>query len=380
MPIKVYLDTQDYYKLYKNRTPEFENIYQYLQQKADTGEVEFAFSLPIISEFIQEYKPEFKKDRVERARLIKSLCKHNCFRSFDRIEKEGAFSNEGAWFPNVGDILDIEKMKTTVFESLMEAAAGSNRKAKRALNSKYARNPLKLFDEFPQLAGASNLIYSEIGIPVSKKFVEENMLIKYMAGKLSKEVVEKEFLVTISDPELFLVAWFEHGGKGKLFDMISNFNKSLENIVSKCRNASLMAKEARRSRKEFEQSVKKAGLEELFGDQIRELKAEPLIFPEITREWILSHVDEEKFRANFTESFLDAFVAYLRQNMKSTNSTKESDGADLFHAAYLPYCDLWRGDKAFSNTLIQENFVHKSKIVPLLTELPTRIEALLKAA
>jgi hypothetical protein len=41
---------------------------------------------------------------------------------------------------------------------------------------------------------------------------------------------------------------------------------------------------------------------------------------------------------------------------------------------YLPYTDLWRGDKAFSDLLIKHKVTFGERVVPTLAELPERIE------
>jgi hypothetical protein len=42
---------------------------------------------------------------------------------------------------------------------------------------------------------------------------------------------------------------------------------------------------------------------------------------------------------------------------------------------YLPYTDLWRGDRAFSDLLIKHRVSFSERVVPTLVDLPDRIEA-----
>lgn len=44
------------------------------------------------------------------------------------------------------------------------------------------------------------------------------------------------------------------------------------------------------------------------------------------------------------------------------------------HAIYLPHCDLWRGDRPFSNLLLHSELPYKKRIVASLLDLPDRIE------
>src|SRR5947208_15341566 len=78
--LKVYLDTSDYAVLYKERcTPELAHVKRRLLGFVDSGKIMIGFSFPIIFELLQDCTPEFLSDRLERARILKRLCKTNCF-------------------------------------------------------------------------------------------------------------------------------------------------------------------------------------------------------------------------------------------------------------------------------------------------------------
>lgn len=50
--------------------------------------------------------------------------------------------------------------------------------------------------------------------------------------------------------------------------------------------------------------------------------------------------------------------------------------ADMMHSSYLPYCDLWRGDRSFSHLLRSAGVPNSNKIVSRLGDLPGKIAAL----
>ncbi len=79
------------------------------------------------------------------------------------------------------------------------------------------------------------------------------------------------------------------------------------------------------------------------------------------------------------ENFFDIQAAYINAKANPDEPMKDSDYVDMMHAMYIPYTDLWRGDKAFSHLLISQNLPLKERIVPRLTELPNRIEEKLRA-
>jgi hypothetical protein len=65
------------------------------------------------------------------------------------------------------------------------------------------------------------------------------------------------------------------------------------------------------------------------------------------------------------------FYAFYREK----RDIKRSDAIDLIHAMYLPYVDLWRGDRAFATLLINNRVNFSERVVPSLEELVPRIEA-----
>jgi hypothetical protein len=78
--------------------------------------------------------------------------------------------------------------------------------------------------------------------------------------------------------------------------------------------------------------------------------------------------------------FKKAFATLLEQTSGMHGSghiPEHSAGGDLMHLIYLPHCDLWRGDRRFSNVVKGLSAVANTKVVARLTDLPERIERLL---
>jgi hypothetical protein len=59
---------------------------------------------------------------------------------------------------------------------------------------------------------------------------------------------------------------------------------------------------------------------------------------------------------------------------KEKRQMKRSDAIDIIHAMYLPYTDLWQGDKAFSDLLIKHKVDCSGRVVPSLNDLLSRID------
>ena len=375
MPIRIYLDTQDYYKLYKNRSLEAQEIYEFLVSKVNSKEIEIGFSYPLISEFLQDYEPKFKNDRIERSKLIKELCGKKCFRYIEKLNKEEPFSYNGDWTPLSGKILDLDDLKNKCTKTIIEQLPPLNRKQSNALKNK--RGLKRLIKENRHLF-YNKIKTDEIQIPVTEKFIKENMIMKYISGELPRHIVEAEFLSCITDLELFIVAWHEHGEKDNfLYNNVKKPGKGLIETIKKLDTAIQSAKDVRKTIRDFEKGVHRANLEDVFKDHLAEAKKNKPKVPRIDKKFIKELISDNKIINFFPESFWDSVVCYMNHRVKNIDAIKDSDVVDLLHSVYLPYCDLWRGDKDFSNLLIKGDIKGKEKIVSKLSDLPKRISNIL---
>jgi|GEM_PF-4935716 len=372
MVLRIYLDTQDYAVLYKNRNEQEQRIYDFLVKNVVSGKIEIGFSYPIISEFLQDFDPNHREDRIQRAKLIKSLCGKNAFKFISRLKNEEPFSYKGDWIPNIGRVLSFDDLTLTFLDEIKNAIPTLTRSQRNALKNK--RRLIGVIKENMHLID-STVDYQKLGIPVSKKFIEDNMLLRFMAGELPRQVVEEEFLSIVTDVELFVSAWFEYGNKGSmLYENIITLGKSLELAISKMREFMIATHKQKKALKELESTIRKEGQIGSFGDELNELKRRQPIFPTIDQNWLKELIDNPEVQNFFPESFWNSLICYVKQSIKTPEKIKVSDFGDLFHSTYIPYCDLWRGDKDFSNTLICGNLPGKEKIVPRLADLPARIE------
>jgi hypothetical protein len=74
---------------------------------------------------------------------------------------------------------------------------------------------------------------------------------------------------------------------------------------------------------------------------------------------------------------LNLLTAYLRDIIypsKVMPEIKESDAADILHATYLPYVELYRTDSRFGGLLVKLQKPSSVKVVPNLLQLPEAIE------
>lgn len=187
----------------------------------------------------------------------------------------------------------------------------------------------------------------------------------------------------INSPELFFEYWFiKCKNKNPIKFVLQNAVNQMRSVIDKLQKMlkEIKAQEAedknrvikiRAAEKALHESMK-SGDPTVIPQKIK-LPPTPSISLEINS--ITNPYEPESFSPDFLKliwEFIKAFVAFNGQR-----NFHDSDVADLMHALYLPHSDLWRGDRTFSNLLLNSELDFKSKIVPSLRGLPSRIENML---
>src|SRR5271169_5566973 len=97
-PIRLHLDTSDYAMMYSAQqgTPQARVRDELIKMKAD-GLIEIGLSYHVVFELLQEAKPEFRDDRIARAKLLTQLCGRNAFPYPSDLGMGYGFSTEGLW-------------------------------------------------------------------------------------------------------------------------------------------------------------------------------------------------------------------------------------------------------------------------------------------
>ncbi len=107
-PIRLHLDSSDYARMYcaQQGTPEL-RVRDALLTMKDDGRIEIGMSYHVVFELLQKATPEFRDDRLARAKLVTQLCGRNAFRYPTDLGAGYGFSTEGLWVPRI-DLEDIE--------------------------------------------------------------------------------------------------------------------------------------------------------------------------------------------------------------------------------------------------------------------------------
>ena len=188
----------------------------------------------------------------------------------------------------------------------------------------------------------------------------------------------------INSPELFFEHWFiKCENQNPIKFVLQNAVNQMRSVIDKLQ---MMLKEIKAKEDEDKNKVKKIrAAEKALHESMKNddptvipQKIKLLPTPNVSLEInsITNPYELESFSPDFQKliwEFIKAFVAF-----NGERNFQDSDVADLMHALYIPHCDLWRGDRSFSNLLLKSELNFKSKIVPSLRELPARIESALK--
>ncbi len=375
--LTVYLDTSDYSVLCKdNLSGEMLSIRDKLIELVDKKEIRIGFSYLILFELLQDYSPEFLDDRRRRAKFVSRLCGANCFPFISDLIDGKTFSDEGLWMPR-------DTLRDFSFSSIqrqLKARILKSTELNREQRRKFA-NP-KVFAEFlKNNPNALKFNISEIeGMPFPESFVEGQYFRKFFLGEISESEADRELRKTVTDPKSFFEFWFQYYKKRNpleemLSDGLHKFKSmilTLQSQIEDQRKAESELKTRISEVRHAEKEIKRLGRELGYDIPIGRTKLPKFQnIEEIARNTPPAE-SLNKYPKDVGNLLKEFMFAYLKPR-----KFQDSDVADFMHALYIPHCDLWRGDRTFSNLLLESKLDYKFKIVSSLRMLPGRIESAL---
>lgn len=370
-PVRLHLDTSDYAALYRAKagTPEFRVRDELIKMK-DNGRIEIGLSYHVVFELLQEATPEFRDDRLARARLLTQLCGQNAFPYPSDLGTDSRFSKAGLWVPRIDlEEIEIECLVRWAMETIA-SSPGLSRRERRAFSKR------SYFVEWVR-ANPSNfmrIMDARWPLPFGKEFVERGDFQHYILGELARDEANKALYFHITDPVTVYETWFE---KYKWTNPIPERRDKMADKMEEMLKALKAMLDGQKSLKtEIEDAINATGENALSPDgreALKKLKKDVQVFrTEITSPdelskhpaWIKIVGEDGALLAS------QIFHAFYREKREF----RRSDAIDMIHAMYLPHTDLWRGDKDFSNLLIKNRVSFHERVVPSLAELLDRIE------
>ena len=192
MALIIYLDTQDYIKLFNEPAdgPNHQVLTKLLAYR-DRGEIVIGFSFATVMEFITKPDAANRFERVRRGQLIKYICGPNAFPYPTNIPKGASFPNNGMWIFSAGEkVMSAEECRKIIRETYLDelkTLEGLNRRTKRQLGRKISMRELIHKTEFTW--GRKRSDWGEF--PVSDEIIESRIVERFMKGQCSDCEFEK---------------------------------------------------------------------------------------------------------------------------------------------------------------------------------------------
>jgi hypothetical protein len=378
--IIVYLDTQDFARLYKdNLSSELAEVKAKLLDFKRSGVVSFPLTFLTLFEFIQDYRTEFENDRQQRSNFMSQICGTDTLPYFADLMQTSSKVDTTSWIPASSiEEFSVSRMLSAIRHTIKEDESIPKQLKRELQNPNVLKNRLRDHIESQLSENYSPEAWKKETGSFSFEF-----FVDYLLGKTTEVEANEQFRQSVFEPGKFFALWYQRLSKKNMltehfqkeidefFAICCEFHAKLPKLYSEIQGAHTKIKRLKREIDKHNLKLKSIGLEELRIDQHIDLA--------------LPNLDEvfnsEKFRVRFGK-FADPFNQVVKQYFialaRRQFTPKKSDVIDIFHALYINHVDLWRTDIAFSDFLLKLEIFDNSKIVPNLIELPNRIERLVR--
>ena len=419
-PIRVYLDSDDYSKMsdpcvLKNE-PEKQRIRDFLLKCVENNVIEIRFSMIHVVEMIQRNK-EAKQYALNRARLLKDLTKGKTFRSFPNLRLDDAiyrakassqkmthsafpyyaFLDNYNWLDYDADSRQSNSVRSLVLKSVDQSIKSlkTSRENKIKLRRLFFKKG-KLTSEAANLIKAGDIQFEQNSLESALiKFTSKEHIISWMMG----EIKEKDYFVPLftntMDPYFFVDVMCDL--KPECQALVIKFITSLGNDVL---NRTI----------DVENKIEKIkiGFSINYPSLVDQLEGKLKIIyrnkiPAVVKNKRTEHLkkmyqcEKHKIRAAGLKwqdwenhvvnsdlgqlHSLDLFFVlqaqlYLDKVTGARAKVSTTDGPDIYHLGYSPYCDIFRADKRTTdmyNKIKRYTQIGDTKILSKIEELPDEI-------
>jgi hypothetical protein len=383
-PVQIYLDSSDYSTMADPRNAEngrLQGVLQYLRKAVDDGHIEIRFSIVHIVEACHTERSH-KALALARATLIDELSSGKVMRHFrdivaDEVEiatdqassSSSFYDDDGCWFPRLPNLgADVRQAVAAGLKDGVERVT-VNRKARRAarrLIGDRARPGPARRDAFSD-AATLNVLAREYGF--TERFVQTRLLALVDDPRTTDAEVARLVEQELFQPVRFIGHYIDRFEREtSIRDSIRSLGQRMIEAVQGMRDliarleVSARAMETngldsaraaiRRTSREFHDRMIHAAVGAPSPTALPALRSPGLAFLSLMLEhWLLSVAGQRKPRKPDT-----------------------SDAGDLLHGFYLPYVDLWRGDRHVCDVARRHAEQWGTVVVASLFELPRYIE------
>lgn len=393
-PLVVYLDSQDYSRfgdvLRDKSDTQHEQLFCRLEAMKLAGDVVFPATLPLMCEVLQ-FDAAHRETTPCKAKAVERLCDPYALPAptrlaaievarlvhraglIDHPPPASMLSTDRLWFPTIADSLsDLrETMRTSAMQSIVEK--NYEPEFRRRVEAGLAQ-----VDWSAAVADLVPAIADRVGVPLASVL---DFIVPFLRGEISSLEASRGMLSGISKPTVFVDFYFErHRPLGNMPNWISNagltiasylgaVRRNLEplQITADKKRAGLLVSCLRSSFRAISFELAKAGATEFY-----------------LHDHIIDHVaaNEDMHSlvppAHIATAAMEAYTLQVIGLTTGGKKIEQSFGGDVLHSFYLPYVDLWRGDRRFSAALRQALPLHRDRISGPLAGLPEEIEVKLR--
>lgn len=394
----VYLDSQDYSKLADAETGlrelHLRPVLDELRKIRDSGYFRFCFSTVLFSELLQVGGPSLEIAK-RKARLLQEFCQNMAFPNpfwLLSVEIAAAAAERGMGprphsqtINNVvtsGDWLaeELGESGKKLFERVGVFTTAQLNDTLREMNipMRLTRADRRRLQRQSRLAPSDDIIQSfqtHKAYPVIAATGLDKLLADVTKGKRPRSDLSHPAMRTLALPETLL-------SQSEFVESIANLNVGLNQFGRQMLSAFQMLRE---DTGRLQDAAGKKYPVDIYREQIgsavdgmwlRLVKSgeRATRFTANLSDYINSNSllkDLPRFRfVSFYRELMEEFLWKVIDNASNQRTLKESDGADILHSLYAPYCSVWRTDKPFSHFVEPVARKYDCIVVRRLVDLP----------
>jgi ketosteroid isomerase-like protein len=394
-PVQVYLDSNDYSTLSDPRTAdrtEAQETLRYLRHATREGTIDIRFSIVHIVEACHRGDAS-KPLAVARVKLIAELSGPRVMRHpGDIVADEVAASrragtevveasdNNGRWFPRLPSLgRDVRRAVEAGIQEGTDSVA-LNRKARRAtrrlVGTRERPGPVRR-SAFGDAASTAALC-ERYGM--SERFVKERLFTQFTSGRTSDiqlaSLVESEVFEPVRLVEHYLDRLERNRG---IRNSVRSLGERMIDGVQKLRDTldDLRRSTSHTETKSFDEA--RAGIRTTMADFRRSIieaamRAADMPEASATPPWLQAAPGERFMGVDALASVVEEWLVGVVGGAKHSRVPLVSDAGDLLHAFYIPYVDVWRGDRYARHAVRHAARLRGTEIAPSLGALVDCVE------
>lgn len=359
---RIYLDNQDYSRLYRPPNEKYEALRGLLLDYADRGTATFHFSLWSIYEFLQPSDGKYRADRRSRASFISKICRGHALPYYaDDIADRKTYP--GIWIP----IETVEKVKldfeVMLNEKLFEKL--KNRDQRRRLkNASFRKNA---FNQY--FVGNAFERSSQVQLGLSNKLVSLAPFSRRFRGEIGDHDLTMALLEMMSDPQYFYEYWdsgnsIENPFRVSILKLADSLRLTINVMRTNYLNIIKLKKSTADGRRRFYDKLRASSLP----DSLKRIAAEK--FPKPMEVLSIEEMTSEILNT----PKLAYLVTYFSKTIADNFNLDTGDFGDLMHLFHTKDVDLMRCDKKMFNIFKNSPYLDNTRLVDSIFALPRLIE------